>query len=85
MSKRLQVLLEETEFREIRRVAKRNGMTVAEWVRQALRAARQREPTMEKQKKLEAVRAAVRHEFPTADIGTMLAEIERGYLGEEAP
>jgi len=85
MSKRLQVLLEETEFREIRRVAKRNGMTVAEWVRQALRAARQREPTMEKQKKLETVRAAVRHEFPTADIGTMLAEIERGYLGEEAP
>jgi len=78
------VLLEETEFREIRRVAKRNGMTVAEWVRQALRAARQREPTMDTLKKLETVRAAVRHEFPTGDISTMLAEIERGYAGEEA-
>jgi hypothetical protein len=83
MSKRLQVLLEETEFREIRRVAKRNGMTVAEWVRQALRAARQREPTMDTLKKLETVRAAVRHAFPTGDIATMLAEIERGYAGEE--
>jgi len=78
------VLLEEAEFREIRRVAKRNGMTVAEWVRQALRAARQREPTMDTLKKLETVRAAVRHEFPTGEVATMLAEIERGYAGEEA-
>jgi hypothetical protein len=84
MSKRLQVLLEDAEFREIRRVAKRNGMTVAEWVRQALRAARQREPTMDTMKKLETVRAAVRHEYPTGDIAQMLAEIERGYTGEEA-
>ena len=78
------MLLEEAEFREIRRVAKRNGMTVAEWVRQALRAARQREPTMDTLKKLETVRAAVRHEFPTGEVATMLAEIERGYAGEEA-
>ncbi len=78
------MLLEETELREIRRVARRNGMTVAEWVRQALREARQREPTMDTMTKLETVRAAVRHEFPTADIATMLAEIERGYAGEEA-
>jgi hypothetical protein len=81
MSKRLQVLLEEAEFREIRRVAKRNGMTVAEWVRQALRAARRREPAVDTLKKLETVRAAARHAYPTADIETMLGEIERGYLG----
>jgi hypothetical protein len=30
-------------------------------------------------KKLDAVRAAVRHSYPTADISDMLAEIERGY------
>jgi hypothetical protein len=30
-------------------------------------------------KKLDAVRAATRHSFPTADINDMLAEIERGY------
>lgn len=46
-----------------------------EWVRQALRAAPEGDP----KKKLAAVRAAARHEFPTADIGQMLAEIERGY------
>ena len=32
-------------------------------------------------RKLAAVRAAVGHEFPTADIDAMLEEIESGYLG----
>ena len=30
-------------------------------------------------KKLAVVRLAVRHRFPTADIGEMLAQIESGY------
>jgi hypothetical protein len=82
MSKRLQVLLEEPELREIQRAARSRRMTVAEWVRQALRAARRREPTKDADRKLAAVRAAARHSFPTADIDRMLAEIERGYLDE---
>jgi len=82
MSKRLQVLLEEDELLEIKAAAEQNRMTVAEWVRQALRAARRSEPTMDTARKLEAVRVAVAHEYPTADIETMLAEIERGYAGE---
>ncbi|HUF68849.1 MAG TPA: hypothetical protein VMM79_09430 [Longimicrobiales bacterium] len=59
-------------------------MTVAEWVRQALRAARRREPAVDTLKKLETVRATARHEYPTAEIETMLAEIERGYVVGEA-
>lgn len=82
MSKRLQVLLEESEMREIQRVARQNHMTVAEWVRQTLRAARRRAPGRNANRKLEAIRAAARHEFPTADIDRMVAEIERGYLGD---
>jgi hypothetical protein len=79
MSKRLQVLLEEAEMAEVRRAARRERMTTAEWVRQALRAARRAVPEGDARKKLAAVRASARHEFPTADIGQMLAEIERGY------
>ena len=79
MSQRLQVLLDEEEFAEIRRVARRHRMTVAEWVRQALRAARRDEPVEEPKRKLAAVREAARGSYPTADIATMLAEIERGY------
>ena len=82
MSKRLQVLLEEREFREIRRIAQRQHMTVAEWVRQALRTASRRAPLGDAGKKLEVVRAAARHGFPTGEIGQMLTEIERGYVGE---
>ncbi len=80
MSKRLQVLFEELEFRDIQRFARRKQLTVAEWVRQVLREARRREPASEVAKKLGSIRAAAKYDFPTADIGDMLAEIERGYV-----
>jgi hypothetical protein len=79
MAKRLQVILRDSDYREIQRAARLRGMSIAEWVRQALEAARHREPTSSVAKKLAAVRAAVQHEFPTADIDVMLAEIESGY------
>ncbi len=82
MSKRLQVLFDEPELREIRRTARAQRMTVAEWVRQALRAARQRQSSGDVEKKLAAIRAAMRHNHPTADIDQMNEEIERGYLGK---
>lgn len=81
MTKRLQVLLEESELRDLQRVARAHRMTVAEWVRQTLRAARRREPLGEAAKKLKAIRTAVGHAFPTADIDEMLGDIERGYVG----
>lgn len=79
MPKRLQVILRDSDYREIQRLARSRHMSTAEWVRQALQAARRREPASTVAKKLAVVRAAVRHEFPTADIETMLEEIERGY------
>lgn len=85
MSQRLQVLLEDAEFAEIRRVARRHRMTVAEWVRQALRRAREAEPSGNPQRKLAVVREASLGAYPTADIPRMLEDIERGYhTGEEA-
>jgi hypothetical protein len=79
MSGRLQILLDEEELAEIRAAARRSRMTTSEWARQALRAARRGEPQGDARKKLEVVRAAARHEFPTADIDQMLREIEQGY------
>jgi len=35
-------------------------------------------------RKVQAIRAAARHAFPTADVEQMLAEIEGGYLGGPA-
>jgi hypothetical protein len=79
MAKRLQVILQDPEYREIQRAARSRRMSIAEWVRQALTQARRREPLGDVEKKLAAIRSAARHESPTGDIGTMLAEIERGY------
>lgn len=82
MAKRLQVILQDPEYREIQRVARSRRMSIAEWVRQALAVARRQEPLGNMSQKLEAIRAAARHSYPTADIDTMLAEIEAGYLGK---
>jgi len=81
MSKRLQVLVDEGELREIQRIARAQKMTVAEWARQALRQARKEKPLDDATKKLHAVRSATKHAFPTGDIEEILAEIEKGYSG----
>lgn len=84
MSQRLQVLMDPKEIREIRKLASRERLTVAEWVRRALRRARQMEPQGSARDKHGAIEAAMTHAFPTADIDAMLEEIERGY-GDTAP
>ncbi len=80
MSKRLQVLLDERELAEIQQSARRQRMTTAEWVRQTLRAARRAEPRAASRRKLDVVRAAARHAFPSPDVEQMPREIERGHL-----
>ena len=77
MSKRLQVLFDDQEYLEIQESARRCRMTVAEWVRQALRRARHEHPAAV-DAKLAAVASAASHEYPTADIDVMLREIEAG-------
>ena len=79
MTKRLQVILQDPEYREIQRLARARHLSIAEWVRQALTAARRREPLGDAGKKLDIVRAAARHTYPTADIDRMLRDIESGY------
>lgn len=83
MSKRLQVVMDEAEYEELQRVARRHRMTVSEWVRQALRDSRASEPRYDSERKLLAVREAARHSYPTADIDQMLEEIADAHAGEE--
>jgi len=79
MAKRLQVILQDPEYREIQRAARLRHMSIAEWVRQALELARRSEPGGTVAKKLGVIRAAARLDYPTSDIDRMLAEIETGY------
>ena len=83
MSKRLQVILDGEELLEIQRIAEVKQMTVAEWVRQTLRAARRGESMGDPAHKLAAIRAAARNSFPTADVDQMMRQIQAGYTGRK--
>jgi hypothetical protein len=85
MTKRLQLVLKDTEYREIQRAARSRNISVADWVRQALGIVRRRGPSAGLAKKFRAIRAAARHEYPTADVDAMLSEIESGYRRDSNP
>ena len=77
MSKRLEVLVDDGEYTAIRDAARKQRLTVSEWVRRALRQALADEADAV-ETRLRAIANASRHRFPTADIEVMLDEIERG-------
>ena len=80
MSKRLQVVMRDAELRAYQRVAQGKGMVLSEWVRQSRRQSARGQPSPGKEKKIAALRVAVRHSFPAPDIEQMLDEISAGYL-----
>ena len=75
MTKRLQVLLDDDEFRELQESARRRRIPVAELVRQTLRAASSADSVAKRR----AVETAATYAFPVADIDVLLAEIEVGH------
>jgi hypothetical protein len=75
----MQVVVDDQDLREFQRASRRDGMTLAEWVRQTLRRAVRETPRADVARRLAVIRAAAQHEFPTADVDQMLAEVERGY------
>ena len=78
MSKRLQVVLPDDEFRAIAAAAKRQGKPVAAIVRESLRRTVREEQEMDPDKRLAAVLRFARFSGPTGDIEEILEEIERG-------
>ena len=82
MTKRLQVLLDDVQLRTIQRIARREKLTTAEWVRRRLREGAEAGGRPDTASKLAAIHAAYRHEAPAPDIDQMLAEIERGYQSD---
>jgi hypothetical protein len=79
MSKRLQVVLSDEELQRFEATANELGLTVSEWVRQALRAAEREVSLTASERKLSAIRAAILRSYPAPDIDQMNAEIEQGY------
>ena len=78
MSTRLQIVVSEDEARQLRRSARKAGLTLSEWARRALRLARNAQLSANPEQKLRALARALECGHPTTEIGPMLDEIERG-------
>ena len=79
MSKRLQVLFEEREYKAFQRLAKNQGLSLGEWVRLALRDVANRLSTKSPQSKLKNIRKSAKQSYPSGDIDEILSQIESGY------
>ncbi len=73
------MLFDDPEYAALQAAATARGLTVAEWVRQAVAAARRNEASGDVDRKLAAIRTAVRHAGPTGQVERVAAEIDRGY------
>lgn len=80
MSKRLQVLVEPKEYKSFQQMAREAGLSLGEWVRQALRRMAGDSSRKSPAQKIAAIRRAAQSNGPTGGIEQMLEEIERGYL-----
>jgi hypothetical protein len=74
--------MDDDELKAIQRLARKERMTTAEWVRQRLREAERQRARPDIAAKLEAIRVASTFRFPVPDIDQMLDEIEQGYLDD---
>jgi len=84
MSKRLQVVVGDEELERYARTADAAGVSMSEWVRQALRVADREASSGDVEAKLAVIRKAVSHRSGgrEVDIDTMLAETEAGRLAD---
>lgn len=78
MSKRLQIVMADDEYRAVVRAARRRGKPVAQLVRESLRRTLAEETERTPEQRIAAVLRFARFEGPTGDIDQILAEIERG-------
>ena len=80
MSKRLQVLLDPKEYKEFMRLAKREKLSLGEWVRRSLRMSARRAPRRSVEEKLAFLDEFSRRNYdaPVGTIEQMNAEIAAG-------
>jgi len=78
MSKRLQVVMPDDEYRAVERAARRRGQRISQYVRESLQRSLAEGPEMEPDARAAAILRFARFSGPSADIDEMLADIERG-------
>ena len=82
MSIRLQILLDEDELREVKKLAVQENLTVSAWVRRAIQHERKERPGTTARNKLQLIQNFSKYDFPTGDYKEIAAEIDSGYFKE---
>jgi hypothetical protein len=83
MRRRIYVEVDEAEYQRFREAARKRGLSLANWVRWALRRAGAAETSPDVDRKLAAVRSAARYAFPSGTLDRMLGEIGSGSLDDD--
>jgi hypothetical protein len=78
VSKRLQIVVPDDEYRAITRAARRRGKPVSQIVRESLKRTLSEEADDDPERRIAAVLRFARFVGPTGDIEEILADIERG-------
>jgi hypothetical protein len=78
MSKRLQILMPDDEYRAVARAARRRGTPISQLVRDSLRRTLSETDEQDPEQRIAAVLRYARFNGPTGDIEDILADIERG-------
>ena len=78
MSKRLQVMMPDDEYRAIADIARRQGKPLSRLVRDSLRTTVAEDLQVAPEQRIAAVLRFARFAGPTGDIDQLLFEIERG-------
>jgi hypothetical protein len=78
VSKRLQIVLPDDEYRAIARAARRRGKPVSQIVRESLKRTLNEETDEDPERRIAAVLRFARFHGPTGGIDEILADIERG-------
>jgi hypothetical protein len=80
VTKLLEILLDDVEYETIRRVARRDNVTVATWVRNRLRQDLHEGSAADRASRLAAIEVA--YETNSARPAADIDEIERGHLAD---
>ena len=78
MSKRLQVMLPDDEYRLLLRAARRRGKPVSQLVRDGLRRELETDGDMDPDQRIAAILRFARFAGPTGDIDQLLEQIKQG-------
>lgn len=78
MSKRLQILIPEKDYRRLVHVSKQNDTTVSEWVRNCINIRMNHKTIEAPEKRLAKIMKYARYNGPSGSINQILKEIDQG-------